>query len=194
MQNGTLRPIPFNRTYLTGRESVYVAEAMTHGPMSGDGPFTKRASTLLAELMGVPAALLTTSCTHALDMTALLLDRERPPKARDMLGHPARQCLDIEPVLLSHRHGAGELLCLAHAPPCRVAAGLAAIEERGGAVGKAILRGTPGDGKVATALPAREFAIDNRAALRKTGPTEPQWRLNEETILGRTRWLLKERL
>ena len=66
--------IPFNRTYLAGPESGYVAQAMASGPLSGDGPFTKRATQLLTGVLGVPAALLTTSCTHALDMSAILLD------------------------------------------------------------------------------------------------------------------------
>jgi len=69
-----LPAIPFNRTFVTGQESAYLAEAMAHGPLSGDGPFTKRASGLLTELIGANAALLTTSCTHALDMSAILLD------------------------------------------------------------------------------------------------------------------------
>jgi dTDP-4-amino-4,6-dideoxygalactose transaminase len=51
-----------------------MAQAMDGGPLSGDGPFTKRATALLREIVGAPAALLTTSCTHALDMSALLLD------------------------------------------------------------------------------------------------------------------------
>jgi dTDP-4-amino-4,6-dideoxygalactose transaminase len=51
-----------------------MGQAMVSGPLSGDGPFTKRATALLREILGSPAALLTTSCTHALDMSALLLD------------------------------------------------------------------------------------------------------------------------
>jgi dTDP-4-amino-4,6-dideoxygalactose transaminase len=51
-----------------------MASAMANGPLSGDGPFTKRATELLLEVVGAPAGLLTTSCTHALDMSALLLD------------------------------------------------------------------------------------------------------------------------
>lgn len=66
--------IPFNRTFLAGNETAYVAEAMRSGPLSGDGPFTRRATELLTQVMGVPHALLTTSCSHALDMTAMLLD------------------------------------------------------------------------------------------------------------------------
>jgi dTDP-4-amino-4,6-dideoxygalactose transaminase len=66
--------VPFNRIRLLGRELEYARVAMTGGPLSGDGPFTRRATALLTELIGAPAALLTTSCTHALDMTAILLD------------------------------------------------------------------------------------------------------------------------
>ncbi len=68
--------IPFNRPYLTGLEPGYLSESMASGSLSGDGPFTKRASGLLREIIGVEAALLTTSCTHALDMSAILLELE----------------------------------------------------------------------------------------------------------------------
>src|SRR5689334_7594076 len=47
---------------------------MASGPLSGDGPFTRKATQLLTAEIGAAAALLTTSCTHALDMTAMLLD------------------------------------------------------------------------------------------------------------------------
>ncbi|HET6213514.1 MAG TPA: dTDP-4-amino-4,6-dideoxygalactose transaminase [Micromonosporaceae bacterium] len=70
----TVSTIPFNRPYVAGAESEYMSQAMVGGVLSGDGPFTKRASGLLAELVGANAALLTTSCTHALDMSAILLD------------------------------------------------------------------------------------------------------------------------
>lgn len=66
--------IPFNRPYVAGPEAEYIGKVMAGGPMSGDGPFTARASTLLREKIGAPAVLLTTSCTHALDMSAILLD------------------------------------------------------------------------------------------------------------------------
>jgi dTDP-4-amino-4,6-dideoxygalactose transaminase len=68
--------VPFNRAYLTGDETGYMQQAMTSGPLTGDGPFTKRASALLTDILGAKHSLLTTSCTHALDMTALLLDLE----------------------------------------------------------------------------------------------------------------------
>jgi dTDP-4-amino-4,6-dideoxygalactose transaminase len=66
--------VPFNRTRSVGREAQYLSTAMADGPLSGDGPFTRRATDLLVDIIGAPAALLTTSCTHALDMTAILLD------------------------------------------------------------------------------------------------------------------------
>ncbi|RZU52561.1 dTDP-4-amino-4,6-dideoxygalactose transaminase [Krasilnikovia cinnamomea] len=66
--------IPFNRTFLAERELEYLTEAASSGHTSGDGPFTRRATALLRELTGAPSALLTTSCTHALEITALLLD------------------------------------------------------------------------------------------------------------------------
>jgi dTDP-4-amino-4,6-dideoxygalactose transaminase len=68
--------IPFNRPFLAGHESEYMRQVMRVGPLSGDGPYTKRAHELLCGIIGAPSALLTTSCTHALDMTALLLDLE----------------------------------------------------------------------------------------------------------------------
>ncbi len=66
--------IPFSRTALMGRELEYVAEAARHQHLSGDGPFTKRCRAWLEKRLGAPAALLTPSCTHALEMAALLLD------------------------------------------------------------------------------------------------------------------------
>ena len=66
--------IPFNKAELTGNELGYIREAVEGGHLSGDGPFTKRCSELLQEQLGVPRVLLTTSCTHALEMSALLLD------------------------------------------------------------------------------------------------------------------------
>jgi len=66
--------ILFNRASLTGSEIDYVMEAIANGHISGDGPFTKKCEQLLREVLGVKRALLTTSCTHALEMAALLLD------------------------------------------------------------------------------------------------------------------------
>jgi dTDP-4-amino-4,6-dideoxygalactose transaminase len=66
--------IPFNRPSLWGREIEYMTEAVARGQISGEGGFTKRSQALLESLLGTRRALLTTSCTHALEMTALLLD------------------------------------------------------------------------------------------------------------------------
>lgn len=66
--------IPFNRPCLAGNEYKYIAEAIANGHASGDGPFTKKCHHLLESELGTMKALLTTSCTHALEMAALLLD------------------------------------------------------------------------------------------------------------------------
>lgn len=66
--------IPFNRAGLAGNELGYVGEAIQQGCISGGGEFTRRCERLLEEWVGVPRAFLTTSCTHALEMAALLLD------------------------------------------------------------------------------------------------------------------------
>lgn len=66
--------ILFNQAFLTGRELEYVAKAVANGHISGDGPFTRRAQAMLEQVTGARRALLTTSCTHALEMAALLLD------------------------------------------------------------------------------------------------------------------------
>ena len=66
--------IPFNRPSFVGREQEYMAAAIASGHISGDGRFTKRCSEFLESEMGAAKVLLTTSCTHALEMTALLLE------------------------------------------------------------------------------------------------------------------------
>jgi dTDP-4-amino-4,6-dideoxygalactose transaminase len=66
--------IPFNRPSFEGREHEYIAAAIASGHISGDGMFTKRCHHYLESELGVGKVLLTTSCTHALEMTALLLD------------------------------------------------------------------------------------------------------------------------
>lgn len=66
--------IPFNRPYMTGKELYYIAEAHFNGALAGDGPFTRRCHAWLKERTGCSKALLTHSCTAALEMTALLLD------------------------------------------------------------------------------------------------------------------------
>ncbi len=69
-----LNKIPFNRPYLTGRELAYIAEAHLNGQLSGDGPFTHKCQAWLESLGPSPRALLTHSCTAALEMAALLCD------------------------------------------------------------------------------------------------------------------------
>jgi dTDP-4-amino-4,6-dideoxygalactose transaminase len=66
--------IPFNRAGLVGNEFRYIFQALELGHISGDGRFTRKCHELLEKELGVGKALLTTSCTHALEMAALLLD------------------------------------------------------------------------------------------------------------------------
>lgn len=66
--------IPFNRPYFSGREIEFIQQALDSWQISGDGPFTKKCHDLLERRLGLSKALLTTSCTHALEMAALLLD------------------------------------------------------------------------------------------------------------------------
>src|SRR5687768_1969268 len=66
--------VDFNRPVLVGNEFEYMRQAIENGHISGDGPFTKRSHAFLEKELGVPKALLTTSCTHALEMSAILLD------------------------------------------------------------------------------------------------------------------------
>ena len=66
--------IPFNRPYLVGSEFARMREAVEGLVISEGGPFTERCEELLVEMTGAEAALLTSSCTHALEMSAILLD------------------------------------------------------------------------------------------------------------------------
>jgi len=66
--------IPFNKPWISGDEYRYMAQAVEGGHISGDGPFTKKCSRILEEWLGAKRVLLTTNCTHALEMSALLLD------------------------------------------------------------------------------------------------------------------------
>lgn len=66
--------IPFNKPYMTGKELFYIAEAHFNGKLAGDGPFTKRCHSWLEERTGAKKALLTHSCTAALEMAAILAD------------------------------------------------------------------------------------------------------------------------
>ncbi|MFO1496423.1 MAG: dTDP-4-amino-4,6-dideoxygalactose transaminase [Lysobacterales bacterium] len=66
--------IPFNRPHMTGRELEFIAEAHARGHLAGDGMYTKRCHQWLEQQLGVPKALLTHSCTAALEMAAILAD------------------------------------------------------------------------------------------------------------------------
>lgn len=66
--------IPFNQPYFSGRELEFIQQAIANWQLSGDGIFTRKCHALLESELGIPKVLLTTSCTHALEMAALLLD------------------------------------------------------------------------------------------------------------------------
>jgi dTDP-4-amino-4,6-dideoxygalactose transaminase len=66
--------IPFNKPFLIGNETKYIEQAVRSGKISGDGIFTKKCHSFFEEKYGFKKALLTTSCTDALEMCAILLD------------------------------------------------------------------------------------------------------------------------
>lgn len=66
--------IPFNKPYLGGKELEYIRQAVASGKISGDGVFTKKCHAYFEQKYGFGKALLTTSCTDALEMAAILLD------------------------------------------------------------------------------------------------------------------------
>lgn len=66
--------IPFNQPFAVGKEFEYIRQAIKNVHTCGDGPFTKKCHAFLEQTLGVNKALLTTSCTHALEMAALLLN------------------------------------------------------------------------------------------------------------------------
>ncbi len=66
--------VPFNWPHMTGKELYYISQAHNNGKLAGDGPFTKKCHRWIEDKSGCERALLTHSCTAALEMTALLLD------------------------------------------------------------------------------------------------------------------------
>ena len=66
--------IPFNKPYLTGNETAYIEEAVKSGKISGNGHFTKKCQNFFELNYGIKKALLTTSCTDALEMAAILIE------------------------------------------------------------------------------------------------------------------------
>lgn len=69
--------IPFNKPHLTGNETEYIIQAVNSGKISGNGEFTKKCQTFFEQKYGFKKCLLTTSCTDALEMTALLIGIEQ---------------------------------------------------------------------------------------------------------------------
>jgi dTDP-4-amino-4,6-dideoxygalactose transaminase len=74
MTDQTPLRVDFNSPVMVGKENEYMAQAIAGGKLSGDGPFTRKCNVLLEQQLGVPKVLLTTSCTHALEMFAFLLE------------------------------------------------------------------------------------------------------------------------
>jgi dTDP-4-amino-4,6-dideoxygalactose transaminase len=70
----TSRTIPFHRPYIGGRESSYVGRVLEGGDLGSDGAFTRRCAGLLEARFGIPRVFLTTSCTVALELAAMLCD------------------------------------------------------------------------------------------------------------------------
>lgn len=64
--------IPFNKPHIVGRELYYIAQAVLSGKISGDGIFTEKCSKLIKDRYSIEKVLLTTSCSSALDMSAIL--------------------------------------------------------------------------------------------------------------------------
>lgn len=69
----SLEAIPFNKPFLTGHEMDYIRQAVESGKISGDGIFTKKCHAYFTDKLGFQKVLLTTSCTDALEMAAILL-------------------------------------------------------------------------------------------------------------------------
>ncbi|MBP7077719.1 MAG: dTDP-4-amino-4,6-dideoxygalactose transaminase, partial [Bacteroidales bacterium] len=66
--------IPFNKPHITGKEVHYIYDAVASGKISGNGKYTKKCQSFFEEIWGFKKTLMTTSCTDALEMAALLLD------------------------------------------------------------------------------------------------------------------------
>ena len=92
--------IPFNKPHMTGRELYYIAQAHFNQMLAGDGPFTKRCHAWLEAKTGCRRALLTNSCTAALELSALLLDIQ-PGDDGCVAGFRAGRCARVG----GDRHG-----------------------------------------------------------------------------------------
>jgi len=71
-----MNKIPYNKPLVLGKESNFIAEVLSNNSFSGNGPFTKKCNTIIEERYGVMKSVLTSSCTDALEMAALLCDLE----------------------------------------------------------------------------------------------------------------------
>jgi dTDP-4-amino-4,6-dideoxygalactose transaminase len=69
-----MKSTPFNKPYLSGKETEYIRQSVESGKISGDGMFTKKSHQFFEQKYGFKKCLLTTSCTDALEMAALLID------------------------------------------------------------------------------------------------------------------------
>lgn len=72
-----MKKVPFNKPFMTGKELAYIADAHANGALAGDGPFTKKCHAWLEKNTGAKRALLTHSCTAALEMAAILADIQK---------------------------------------------------------------------------------------------------------------------
>ena len=72
MTSNPTERIPFNRSSLVGRELEYIFTTVSAGQIAGDQTYSRKCQAMLEEVLGVPKAFVTTSCTHALEMCALL--------------------------------------------------------------------------------------------------------------------------
>jgi len=72
----TMATIPFNKPYLTGKETHYIYQAVNSGKLSGNGVFTQKCQRFFEENYGFKKALLASSCTDALEMAAILCNLE----------------------------------------------------------------------------------------------------------------------
>ena len=66
--------IPFNKPYITGREKEYILKSLNNGKTCGDGKFTKEVNRFMMEKFNAYKALMTTSCTHAIELGSMLID------------------------------------------------------------------------------------------------------------------------
>ena len=69
-----MKIFPFNKADIQGKEISYIKEATKNASISGDGDFTKKCNLIFETELGIKKSLLTPSCTHALEMAAILLD------------------------------------------------------------------------------------------------------------------------